>query len=72
MKDLEMLILSCYICEARAIVEKVKTFERIAYLTVESSIRHWLFKRLSRERERSWRSKGRLMQPMVVITLLYY
>ena len=38
MKDLERLILSCYICETKAIVEDVETFERIAYLTVEASI----------------------------------
>ena len=52
MKDLTRLILSCYICEARAIVEEVETFERIAYWTVEDSIRKRHYKRLRRERER--------------------
>lgn len=32
------LILSCYISEARTIVEVVETFERIAYLTVKTSL----------------------------------
>jgi len=52
MKDLARLILSCYICKAKAIVEEVETFERIAYLTIEASIRQTHCKRLSRERER--------------------
>lgn len=36
--DLSSLILSCYICEARAIVKEVETFEMIAYLTIETSL----------------------------------
>ena len=32
-------ILTCYICKARAIVEKVEPFERITYLTIEHSLR---------------------------------
>lgn len=38
MKDLARLILSCYICEVKAIVERVETFERISYLTVGTSL----------------------------------
>ena len=45
-------ILTCYICKARAIVKEVEPFERIAYLTVEHSLRLRHQKRLRRERER--------------------
>lgn len=50
---------------------EIKSFERIAYLIVEHSLKskHKKLIRRERERERSWRGKGRLMQQMVVITL---
>ena len=62
--------LTCYISRARAIVKEVRSFERIAYLIVKQSLRLKHKKLVRRERERRWRGKGRLMEPMVVITLL--
>ena len=52
-------------------VIRVRSFERIAYLIDEHSLKskHKKLVRRERERERSWRGKGRLMQQMVVITL---
>ena len=49
---------------------EVRSFERITYLIVEPSLKSKHKKLVRRERERSWRGKGRLMQQMVVITLL--
>ena len=48
---------------------EVRSFESIAYLIVEQCLKS---KEVGKkgERERSWRGKGRLMQQMVVITLL--
>ena len=54
-------------------VIKVRSFERIAYLIVKHSLKSKHKKLVrregERERERSWRGKGMLMQQMVVITL---
>jgi len=44
--------LTCYICKATTIVKEVETFERIAYLTVEQSLKLRHHKSLRRERER--------------------
>ena len=64
--------LECYISRARLIVIEVRSFERIDYLIVKQSLRpkHKNLVRRERKRERSWRGKERLKQPMVVITLL--
>lgn len=70
-EGLDNPILTFYICKARAIVKEAKPFERISYLSVEHSLRLRHQKRLRRERERSWRGKGRLIQLMDVITLFY-
>ena len=46
-------ILTCYICKARAIVKEVEPFERIAYLTVEQSLKLKASKEVKKgERER--------------------
>jgi len=47
--------LTCYIIRARAIVKGVRSFERIAYLIVEQSLRLKHKKLVRRERERGAR-----------------
>ena len=47
--------LTCYIIRARSIVKGVRSFERIAYLIVEQSLRLKHKKLVRRERERGAR-----------------